>query len=88
MPTRDRRAGPNGARRPQRREEKIRRAATLAAMQYRLRWPERRLRATESNLGQPDGLDDRTTGTAEQFEQALFPERGTPPGWGPPNDEE
>ena len=75
MPTRDRRSGPNGSRRPQRREEKIRRAATLAAMQYRLRWPERRLRTTEPGFLGPSeperSEEDPAAESASQFEAML-----------------
>lgn len=39
MPTKDRRAGPNGSRRRQRRETRALRAATLAGMIYRTLHP-------------------------------------------------
>ena len=76
MPTRDRRAGPNGARRPQRAAERALRAATLHGMIYRTQWGERHTPADErSHVGRTERPEDPT---AAQFDAHLFPERPEP----------
>lgn len=71
MPTEDRRAGPNGARRRERRETKALRAATLAGMIYRTRHPTHVRAFVES-------VEDESDSTGDQFDAFLFPERVRP----------
>lgn len=67
-------AGKHGARKPQRAADKAYRAASLAALMHGARWPGRGFRdSAESLLGRTPRPEDPT---AEEFDAALFPERG------------